>query len=61
MNIETNIALSEKLYNISVVLDNYCKFNTEVEELQNISPIIEYMLNLTDQLCADKESKDIYH
>ena len=61
MNIETNIALSEKLYNISVVLDNYCKFNTEVEELQNISPIIEYMRNLADELCAEKESKDIYH
>lgn len=55
MNIETNIALSEKLYNISVVLDNYCKFNTEVEELQNISPIIEYMRNLADELCADEE------
>lgn len=61
MNIETNIALSEKLYNISVVLDNYCKSNTEVEELQNISPIIEYMRNLADELCADKESKDICH
>lgn len=57
MSIETNIALSEKLYNISVVLDNYCKYNHEVEELQNISPIVEYLRNLADELCAD-ESKD---
>lgn len=57
MNIGTNIALSEKIYNISVVLDNYCKFNTEVEELQNISPIVEHMRDLADELCAD-ESKD---
>lgn len=57
MNIQTNIALSEKIYNISVVLDNYCKFNTEVEELQNISPIVEYMRDLADELCSD-ESKD---
>lgn len=53
MNIETNIALSEKLYNISVVLDNYCKYNSEVEELQNISPIVEYLRNLADELCAN--------
>lgn len=48
--VENKIILSEKIYNTCIVLDTFCKNNTEYEEIQNISPIIEYIKDLSDRL-----------
>ncbi len=47
------ITLSEKIYNTCVVLDNYCQNNLENEEIQNISPIVEYIRKQSDELYVE--------
>ena len=44
------IILSEKIYNTIIVLDNFCKNNQEYEEIQNISPIVEFIKDTSDEL-----------
>ena len=50
MNKDNNKQICEKIYNTSVLLDNYCKNNKQAEEIQNISPIIEYLRKQSDKL-----------
>ena len=52
--------LAENAYNISVVIDYFCKNQPEVEELYNLTPVVENLRNNTDKLNAffiDNESK----
>ena len=38
--------LAEKIYNLSSVLRNYCKTNSNnIEEIENLCPLIEYIHN----------------
>ena len=48
--VENKIILSEKIYNTCIVLDTFCKNKSEYEEIQNISPIIEFIKDLSDRL-----------
>lgn len=47
---QKRIILSEKIYNTIIVLDNFCKHNLEYEEIQNISPIVEFIKDKSDEL-----------
>ena len=53
MNKHANIIQCEKIYNTCVVLDTYCKCNMKNEEIQVISPIVEYIRKLADKLYSD--------
>lgn len=50
MKNKNNIEICEKIYNTCIVLDSYCKNNQESEEIQAISPIVEYIRQQTDKL-----------
>ena len=45
--------LCENIYNTVVVLDKYCQYNADCEEIQYISPIIEFLRKESDRLCAE--------
>lgn len=47
---ERKIILSEKIYNTCIVLDTFCKSKMEYEEIQNISPIVEFIKETSDRL-----------
>ena len=52
--------LSENAYNISVVIDYFCKNQPEIEELYNLAPVVGNLRNNTDKLNAffiDNENK----
>jgi len=43
--------LSEKIYNLSVVLKDYCKTNSnDIEEIFNLYSLVEYLHNNIDKL-----------
>ena len=43
--------LAEKIYNLSSVLKEYCENNTNsIEEIANISPLVEYLHSNIDTL-----------
>lgn len=45
--------LAEDAYNMSVVVDYFCKLQPQEELLANISPIIREIRSCTDKLLAD--------
>ncbi len=53
MNRQDNLRQCEKIYNTCVVLDTYCKCNTKLEEIQIITPIVEYIRKQADKLYSD--------
>ena len=53
MNKHDKISQCEKIYNTCVVLDTYCKNNIKFEEIQIISPIVEYIRIQADKLYSD--------
>ena len=50
MDKKEQIKLSESIYNTCRVLNNYCQNNLEYEEIQNISPIVDYLSKQADYL-----------
>ena len=40
--------LSENIYNTSVVIDYFCRTQQEIEELYNLTPIVENLRRDTD-------------
>ena len=52
--------LAENAYNITVVIDYFCKNQPEIEELYNLAPVIENLRMNADKLNAffiDNEEK----
>ena len=52
--------LAENAYNITVVIDYFCKSQPEIEELYNLAPVIENLRMNADKLNAffiDNEEK----
>jgi hypothetical protein len=53
--------LVQEIYNITVVLNYFCKNQKHIEELYNISPIIGYLLMKSDMVNTifinDKENE----
>lgn len=47
---DNKLVLSEKIYNTCIVLDTFCKSNIQYEEIQNISPIVEFIKEMSDKL-----------
>ena len=43
---------AEKIYNIAVVLDYFCRTQQEIEELYNITPIVQNLRQNADSLNA---------
>jgi len=56
---ENVLNLSDKMYNISAVMQDYCQQKVTCEELQNLKPIVEYLHNLSDNLNQKLESMEI--
>lgn len=44
--------LAENVYNISVVIDYFCKNQPEIEECYNLAPVIKHLRNNADILNA---------
>lgn len=44
--------LAERIYNTSVVIDYFCSTQQEIEELYNLSPIVENLRQDTDAVNA---------
>lgn len=52
------IVLTEKIYNTCIVLDSFCKNNIQYEEIQNISPIVEFIKEMSDKLYLEMTEWD---
>lgn len=39
------------IYNTIVLLGDFCKYHQEIEEIVNITPVIEYLKDESDKLC----------
>ena len=44
--------LAERIYNTAVVIDYFCKTQQEIEELYNLTPIVENLRRDTDTVNA---------
>ena len=42
--------LTERIYNTSVVIDYFCRTQQEIEELYNLTPIVENLRRDSDKL-----------
>lgn len=42
--------LAERIYNTTVVIDYFCKTQTEIDELANLAPIIKNLKHDADNL-----------
>ncbi len=42
--------LADDIYNAGIVLESFCEANIEIEEVQNIFPILKYLHNNADIL-----------
>lgn len=42
--------MQKKIYNIAVVLDYFCRTQQEIEELYNITPIVQNLRQNADSL-----------
>lgn len=42
--------LVDEIYNLGIVLNSFCKTNADIEEIQNLSPILKYLHKNTDIL-----------
>lgn len=55
---DIKLVLSERIYNTCVVLDTFCKSKNEYEEIQNISPIVQFIKEASDKLCLELSEWD---
>ncbi len=44
--------LAERIYNTSVVIDYFCRTQQEIEELYNLTPVVENLRRDTDTVNA---------
>ncbi len=48
---ERNYKITKNIYNITETLNCFCKFHDSIEEIANITPIVELLKDESDKLC----------
>lgn len=60
VNLQKVARLSKMIYEISAVVDTFCKNDEGILELQQLTPVVGYLRDKADRLYAECINGDLY-